>query len=421
MGSKFTLRKRGSAAFSARSEWPKFANSSGGASSLGVGFEVATNKSEGKGLAAPISDCPDGTGSQRHPSNVDGADGSLKLRAAGSSSSPTRIPALKRLIQIGSELIVQPPGGPQPTSHVSGNDLQGTPWKEGLTQADIQLARFHASHRLKFERRQNVQDTGTPVFADYGVECDLPCPACGHENFKSIVWYPQPKQVERISWFVCKSCGLTRIDSAFSSEACRKRIARARSAILKECIRPFVAAMPTSSLSALVGLELDRTESVKMFKKHYLISVASIYELPFEQYDLVALPLTLECEERPLEALQYIRSVLAPGAAVILFFYDMRIWRRIVLGPKWYGFCLPSQHYTFDLKAVKAILKNAGFIYRIESARPLSAPLKEVEQETRPPARHNLIRSHFHPAAGLRRLAWYQTLDSLSIIRASAA
>ncbi len=158
-----------------------------------------------------------------------------------------------------------------------------------------------------------------------------------------------------------------------------------------------------------------------MFKKHYLISVASIYELPFEQYDLVALPLTLECEERPLEALQYIRSVLAPGAAVILFFYDMRIWRRIVLGPKWYGFCLPSQHYTFDLKAVKAILKNAGFIYRIESARPLSAPLKEVEQETRPPARHNLIRSHFHPAAGLRRLAWYQTLDSLSIIRASAA
>ena len=161
-------------------------------------------------------------------------------------------------------------------------------------------------------------------------------------------------------------------------------------AILRNVVRPLAARLSTNSLSAVIGAEPDLALSKKWFSKRNVVWVPNSNDLPREQYDLVVLPLTLECEEQPVRALTRIRSFLTPSGSVCIAVFDSKPWRRIILGHKWTGFSMPNQRTTFDLKCLDRMLRMADLRAIPDSGLP---SLTGVEPDTELPERATTLQA----------------------------
>ena len=202
------------------------------------------------------------------------------------------------------------------------------------------------------------------------------CAVCGSERVKQIVWSAAGPGDEGAQWSVCRACGLTFIGAPVDDAALHHRACTIRRRILKNSLRPLLADLADDSLSAVVGLDSDLVGSAGWFGKRNVVWVPNASELPAERYNLVAFPLTLECEEQPVRALMRACSFLAPSGLICLTVYDARPWRRAVLGRGWSGFTLPNQRVTFDLECLHRMLKLAGL-----SAAPVREAARQPERE----------------------------------------
>ena len=141
------------------------------------------------------------------------------------------------------------------------------------------------------------------------------------------------------------------------------------------------------------------------------VRVGGVETLPDESPGLAAVVLrhVIEHVHQPLEALQDVRSLLAPEGVLYLGTPDARTLSARVFGRYWHGYDPPRHLFAFTAEGMRALLERAGFAIEREywdfAPQMWTGSLHHALARGRNPRWVSLLTSNLNPIAAVPAIA----------------